>query len=151
MAVLPIITNIKQLRIPCKHVEAGEDIKQILIDLKDTCIAKGGWGISHNQLGGDKCISYIHVPFKDVFVERYIINAEIIEHDKKFTWDEGCISFKGLFVKTDRWIFITAQYQDENLKPQIECFQDYVSFAVQHEVDHQNGKIFFMDRKHRAC
>lgn len=151
-----IITNINLLRKPCLPVEKGEDIKSLLQDLKDTCIAKNGWGCSANQIGVNKKVSYIRVPkaintkTKEItYSEFYLINAKIIEKDRKYTVKgEGCLSFPGITVQTDRWIFITIQYLDENFKEHTALMQDYEALTIEHEIDHQNGLTIF-DRKHK--
>jgi len=153
--VKPIIRNIKQLKIPCQPVVIGEDISQIVKELKATLEYSGGIGLSANQIGYNKQISYIKV-FKGYnketkkidMVELLLINPKIIEHERRYVVrQEGCLSLQGR-VDTDRWVFITLVNYDKNLKPITTCYQDYTALAIQHEVDHQRGKTIY-DRKHK--
>jgi peptide deformylase len=151
-----IITNINELRKPCQEVTKEDNIKDLLKDLKDTCVSTNGWGCSANQVGINKKVSYIRVPKMDQktkkieFTELYLINAKIVERARPYiVKNEGCISFPGLSVQTDRYVFITVSYLDEKYQEQTTMLQDYEALAVQHEIDHQNGITIF-DRKHKA-
>ena len=156
--IKPIVTNLAELKRPCVPVTKEDDIKQIIIDLKETLATHpDGWGLSANQIGYNKCISYIRVPkminHKDkkiTYAELVMINPKIIEKDTPVKVNnEGCLSFEGINVTTKRYIYITAEFLDENLKPQAAAFQDYESLAIQHEVSHLEGKTIF-DFKWRA-
>jgi peptide deformylase len=153
--IRPIVTNLAELRKPCLPVEKGEDIKEIIRALKDTLEAKKGLGITANQIGINKKISYIKIPKfidknKKLQYNEYIfINAKIIEKDRPVKiQNESCISFPGVNVTTRRYVFITVEYLDENLKLQTGTLQDVESLVVQHELDHQLGIVLF-DRKWR--
>ena len=151
-----IITNLAELQKPCLPVEKDEDISQILTDLKDTLQRVGGLGLTANQIGVPKKISYIKIPksinkqTKQIeYDEFYLINAEIIEKQKKIIVnDEGCLSFPGIRVTTDRYVFITAKFENEKRQIQTGLFQDLQGLVVQHEFDHQSGTVI-LDRKHK--
>jgi peptide deformylase len=79
-----------------------------------------------------------------------VINAQIIEHDKPIKVNnEACLSFPGVSVTTRRFVFITIEYLDINLKPQVMNCQDLEALVLQHEIDHQFGVLLF-SRKWRA-
>jgi len=148
-----IVTDINELRKPCLDVTKEDNIKEIIQKLKDAHEACGGLGISANQLGIQKRVSYIKIPkFVDKnkelqFNEYIFINPKIIEKDKSIkVRGEGCLSFPGVFVDTLRYVFCTIEYLDENLKPQTGILQDTESIAAQHEIDHTNGKLIFDNR-----
>jgi peptide deformylase len=152
-AGLPIVTNIDELRKPCSIVEKREDVRGIIRDLKDTLAAKGGLGISANQIGINKRISYIKIPkFTDKnkelqYNEYILINAKIIEKDRPIQIkNEGCLSFPGVYVTTKRYVFCTVEYYNEKMELQTGMMQDLEAFCASHEIDHQNGLTIF-DRK----
>jgi peptide deformylase len=154
--VRPIVSNLAELRKCCLPVEKGENISDIIQALKDTSESKHGWGISANQIGINKKISYIKIPkFIDknkqiVYNELVLINAKIVEHDKPVkVMNEGCLSFPGVHVHTRRYVFITVEYLNEKMEPQAMSYQDMEALAMQHEIDHQNGITIF-DKKWRA-
>jgi peptide deformylase len=156
MSIKSIVTNINELKKPCLEITKEDDIKSIIQDLKDTLEFKKGLGLSANQIGIQKKISYNKIPNKinkDKTIEYYelvLINAKIIEKSNPIKINnESCLSFPGLAIITKRYVFITIQYLDENFKEQTLLAQDLQSLVIQHEIDHINGKTLF-DRKWRA-
>jgi len=155
--VRPIVTLITDLKKPCLPVEKNENIKSIIQDLKDTLEKTHGLGISANQIGIQKKISYIKVPKsmdqktkKIEYGEYVLINPKMIEHNKKVVVkQEGCISFPGLKIDTDRWIFITLLNHNEKLEPQTLLLQDLESIVIQHEYSHLIGRTI-IDDKHKT-
>ena len=149
----PIIINIDLLRKPCDLVTKEDDIKDIIKELKNTLENVGGIGISANQIGINKRISYIKIPKltedkKIEFTELILINTKIIEQSIPIkVRGEGCLSFPGIFIDTKRYIFVIIKNHYEDLKPRTYMSQDYEGFAIQHEVDHQNGIVIF-DRRY---
>jgi peptide deformylase len=149
--IKPIITNIKDLKRPCTPVAKNDNIKDILADLKDTLTAHpGGLGLSANQIDYDKAICYIKILIgidpekKPHYKEVVLINPKIIEKDNPIkVTNEGCLSFPGITVVTKRFIYITVEFLDENLKLQARSFQDYESLAIQHEIAHLLGLTIF--------
>lgn len=156
--IKPIITDCAILKKPSEKVSPEDDIKSIIQDLKDTIASQPhSIGLSAPQIGIQKCVCIVRLPVgvnqetkKVEFTEKILINPIITEKDKRVQLKgEGCSSFAGISVNTDRYIYITLEYLDESLKLQAGCMQDWESFAIQHEVDHLNGILLF-DRKHKA-
>jgi peptide deformylase len=153
---LPIVTNIRELKKLCQEVTKEDNIKEIIKTLKDTLACYEGLGLSANQIGIQKRISYLKIPEYNTkerkidFKEYILINAKIIEKSNPIkTQNEGCLSFPEVAVTTQRYIYCTTEFYNEDMKLQTGCFQDLESFAVQHEVDHQNGLTIF-DKKWRS-
>jgi peptide deformylase len=151
---IPLIQDRKQLSQLCQEVTKDDNITEIVKKLKDALACYAGYGISACQIGINKRISYLKIPKfinKQLeFNEYIIINAKIIEKDRIIRLkNEACLSFPGLFIDTQRYVFCTVEYLNEKLEPQTGMFQDLESFAIQHECDHQYGILLF-DRKWRA-
>ena len=154
-----IETSLKILKQPCVMVEANEDISQIITDLKDTLLHYGKrcWGLSANQIGYNKKISYIRVPkkmntqTKEIeYTELLLINPKIIEKETKIkVKQEACLSFSGLLVDTFRYVFMTVEFENNKRELQTVMFQDLESICIMHEIDHLNGRTIF-DAKWRA-
>src|SRR5574343_456236 len=144
-----IVSMRNLLNKPCLPVEKGEKVKDVIQDLKDTLATKKGWGLTANQIGVNKRISYVKLPpslsqNKDGWV---LINAVITEKAEPFRANaEACLSFQGITVTTKRYAFIAVEYLDEKLEQKTTIFQGYEALAIQHEIDHQNGITIF-DRK----
>jgi len=151
---LPIITNIDELRKPCQEVTKEDNIKEIVQKLKDTLESVGGLGLTANQIGINKRISYVKIPKfinKEIQYNEFIlINAKIIEKERPIKVNnEGCLSFPEVYVDTLRYVFCTVESLNEKLELQTNLYQDLEALAIQHECDHQNSKTIF-DNKWRA-
>jgi len=153
-----IITNIIELRKPCREVTKDDDFKTVISDLRDTLIAnKRGLGLSANQIGYNLAISYIRIldkvdeTTKQLKYKEYVlINPVMVEKQDKIVFhDEGCLSLPGVHVNTDRYVFVTITYLDEKLEKRMGIFADLESIAVQHEIAHLNGRTI-IDDKHRS-
>jgi peptide deformylase len=150
-----IVTNIVELRKSCEEVTKKDNIKEIIQNLKDTLEAQKGFGLSANQIGIQKKISYIKMPVgikdKQIQYKEYVlINAKIIEKERPIqVKGESCISFPGMGMITRRFVFVTVEYLNEKLEIQTGILQDMEAICVQHETDHQNSLTIF-DRKWRS-
>ena len=151
--VRKIVTNIRELHKPCVAVEPKEDISQIIIELKETLKKVGGLGLTANQIGYKKRISYIKMPkmnpkTKKIEIQEFImINPKILEKSNPIrVKKEECLSFPGLPVDTRRFVFITLQYEDEKRQIHTGLYQDLQAIIIQHEISHQNGRTIFDDK-----
>ncbi len=138
--IKPIVNNIKELRKPCVEVEPDEDVSVILQDLKDTLATKKGYGLAANQIGVQKKIAFYKLGSSEVT----LINPKIIEKKDKIVFEEGCLSFPGLVIKTDRYQEIVF----ENSGAQFSA-SGIEAIIIQHEIAHLQGKTIF-DFKHKA-
>ncbi|MFH0806039.1 MAG: peptide deformylase [Patescibacteria group bacterium] len=150
MPVLPIISNITELRRKCRLVEKGEDISQIIQDLKNTLnYHKNGLGLAANQIGYNKAIAIVKIPKnKTEFTEHILINPQIIDKEGKIIINDSCLSFPGLIIRTLRYSNIT--FYNTNLKGEVNTFMvsGLEGIVIQHEVDHCLG-ITILDRRYK--
>lgn len=142
-----IITDREFLSIPCEEVKEGEDIIQIIEDLTDTLATKAGYALAANQIGYNKAIAVISMKKEDFDV--ILVNPKIIDKDERILFrKEGCLSFPGVFIDTDRYNQITYQ---TGIGDRVQMFAIYglPAIVVQHEIDHLRGILFF-NKKHKA-
>ena len=117
---------------PCKDVESGLKIGDHL--LKTLATTGDGVGLAANQIGIDSRVCVIKVAKPVV-----LINPTIVGKFKKVLFQEGCLSFPGDYIITERYenIIVTADNHEKNLffdsKNLLECV------CVQHEIDHLDG------------
>jgi len=72
-----------------------------------------------------------------------ILNPEITNYSKNTSkMEEGCLSFPGLFLKITRPSSVTWQYQSIDGGIHTKTSTGFYARAVQHEIDHLNGKVF---------
>jgi len=153
-----IIQNKEKLNIkcePCKSVEEGEKIGAQL--LKELTESGNGIGLAANQIGINKRVCVLNI--KDPIV---LVNPKIVEKSEdKFAFMEGCLSFPGQAVKTQRhkWVKVHADNHNQTLYFSVwdnnsEDGYDkdkylqmaYETACVQHEIDHLDG-ITMYDRE----
>ena len=122
---------------PCaskiEGIRIGNKLLEVLAEVGD------GVGLAANQVGIDSAVCVIKV--KNPIV---LINPIITGKFGKSFFQEGCLSFKGDYVLTERWTDIVVK--DDNHSNQL-----FFSFeknalecvCVQHEIDHLNGITMF--------
>ena len=117
---------------PCKDVESGLEIGDRL--LKALARTGDGVGLAANQIGIDSRVCVIKVDKPIV-----LINPMIIGKFKKILFQEGCLSFPGDYIITERYenVLVSADNHSQTLffdkKNLLECV------CVQHEIDHLDG------------
>ena len=122
---------------PCSSKMGGLQIGNKLLEI--LAQEQDGVGLAANQVGIDSAVCVIKVtkPF-------ILINPRIVGKFGKSFFQEGCLSFKGDYVLTERWtdIVIVDDNHPNQLffsfeKNALECV------CVQHEIDHLNGITMF--------
>ena len=132
------VTDEKELRKECKIADAreGNIIGQRLLEI----LAKtnDGVGLAANQVGINKRVCVVKVSRPLV-----LISPEIVGKFGKSYFQEGCLSFPGQVVITERWTNIIVKCAGNKQmifsfeKDPLECV------CVQHEIDHLNGVTMF--------
>ena len=144
MAVLKILIFPDQrLRNVAKEVlDINEEVKTLSKDLLETMYSGDGIGLSATQVNIHRRILVVDVSEeKDspmIFINP---SVEVLGQEKKI-YGEGCLSVPGFFEDVSRpaKIKITAQNLDGE-KFSLEA-EGLLAVAVQHEMDHLDGKIF---------
>ena len=144
MAVLKILIFPDQrLRTVAKEVlDINEEVKNLCNDLLETMYEGNGIGLSATQVNIHKRILVVDVSEeKDspmIFINP---SVEVLGQEEKI-YGEGCLSVPGFFEDVSRpaKIKITALNLDGE-EFSIEA-EDLLAVAVQHEMDHLDGKIF---------
>jgi peptide deformylase len=130
-------------------VEINDEIRDLANNMLETMYKKGGVGLAGVQVGVLKKIVVIDVEqTKGETEEEKIKNRKpIIFINPTITWksqetkymEEGCLSIPGGRIEVLRHLEIEVEYLDlENKKQKIRT-NNYLSHALQHEIDHTNG------------
>lgn len=73
-----------------------------------------------------------------------LINPEFVSKQGILEWDEGCLSFPGVYAKIKRSQDIEIKYRDHLGKLQnLKANGGLLSACIQHEIDHLDGITFF--------
>lgn len=123
-----------------------EPILDTLIkDMIAVCNSVGGVGLSANQIGLLHRLAIILMPDgkdekkKKLYV---IINPKIVASEGCITDEEGCLSLPGLYVDIDRAKLVKVHCLNEKGLPVEITATGLLAKALQHEIDHLDGKIF---------
>ena len=138
-----IVTDENKLR---KASEVQDDIpaavdlgKQLLSFLSTT---QNGVGLAAPQVGIHKKVCVINVR-KPII----LVNPKIISKFKKIAFPEGCLSFPGESVLTQRYANIAVKADNHPQTLFFNCDDDALEcVCVQHEIDHLEG-ILMHDRR----
>ena len=127
------------LRKQCLPIENIKEVIPLATSMYFTMKAHKAIGLAANQVG--KCIRIITLSIPDF--EGAMFNPIIIEKvEEVFEYREGCLSIKGVGVNTkSRSKSIKVQWQDKTGSYNEREFTDLSAVAIQHEIDHLDGKL----------
>tara|TARA_R110000824_G_scaffold288963_1_gene477408 strand:- start:752 stop:1186 length:435 start_codon:yes stop_codon:yes gene_type:complete len=141
--VYKIVEDKKKLQKACQEIEdinEGYDIGKKL--LKALAQSNSGIGLAANQIGINKRVCVVNVTSPIIF-----INPKIVGAFGKTSFNEGCLSFPGESIITERYTNIIVQAHGigspkifNSQKSILECI------CVQHEIDHLDGITMFERR-----
>lgn len=122
------------LKVPSETVTEPVD-PAFLAEMRQIMRSRGGVGLSAIQVANPRKIIVIG--------EQDFVNAEIVEYlGSKQPMLEGCLSLPGFFEVVERWTEVRVKYQDKDLGPHEGVFTGLVAHALQHEIEHTQGKLF---------
>ncbi|MBP5722119.1 MAG: peptide deformylase [Bacteroidales bacterium] len=125
------------------------DFQTVITNLYDTLKSSEGVGLAAPQIGLSIRVFVVDAngfaedyPDAKGFV-RTFINPQIIEtKGKEWMFNEGCLSFPGIFEDVSRPSDVTIRYLDEQFVEHTETFTGICARIIQHEYDHLDGKCF---------
>jgi peptide deformylase len=133
-----IFTDLDQLRVNCEPVllEEVNDIRNLLEKELALSAKKGfpGVGLACPQVGIYKKMAIVRIG--DFKLD--LVNANIAKQYYPFEFDgEGCLSFPGLFVKTQRYQEIVVE--NNLVYPNRFILTGFAAVVTAHELDHLQG------------
>jgi peptide deformylase len=151
----------KRLKLISKEVESFNGaLHDLLDDMYETMRASNGVGLAAIQVGVDLRALIINIPLEDTDGEHdqpkentlEMINPVIIEKDGSEKFQEGCLSIPGIYEEVERAKHVKVEYFDREGNKHIIEDNDFLAIAIQHEMDHLDGKVFieklsYMKRK----
>lgn len=137
---------LKKKALPVGKVD--DELRKFLDDMLETMYHAIGVGLAAPQVGVSKRIVVIDISHdeEDRMEPLYLINPEIIwKSDEKICGEEGCLSVPEQRADVERFAAIKIKYLDYNGKEKFLEAEDFLSIAIQHELDHLDG-ILYIDR-----
>jgi peptide deformylase len=116
---------------------------QFIHDMLDTMYAAPGVGLAATQVGSLERIIVLDVhpdnPGKTVYK---LINPMITRAEGEIVWEEGCLSVVDFTAEVRRAAQVEVVAVDEREREiKIEA-EGLLAVALQHEIDHLDGKLF---------
>lgn len=116
-----------------------KSIRMLLDNMENTMREADGVGLAAPQVGISLRVVILDVG--DGLIE--LINPEILESAGCETSVEGCLSIPGMFGDVERFTSVTVKGLDRHGKPLVVQGSGLLARALQHEIDHLDGVLFF--------
>ncbi|MBL8566426.1 MAG: peptide deformylase [Hyphomicrobiaceae bacterium] len=155
MAKLPIITLpdplLRTQSAPIERVD--DEVRQLADSMLETMYAAPGIGLAAIQVAVPRRLVVLDVSDKDEPRNPLVmINPEIVSlGDTLAPYEEGCLSIPDVLVDIDRPSTVRVRYVDRYGKSQELDAAGLLATAIQHEVDHLDGRLIidFLSRLKR--
>jgi peptide deformylase len=126
---------------PVKNIDGS--LNHFVESMVQTMYAAPGVGLAATQVGDARRIVVLDTDHQNLGKHLLkLINPEIVESEGTIIWEEGCLSVMdyNADVKRAARVLVRAWTPDE--KPiEIEA-TELLAVALQHEIDHLDGKLF---------
>ena len=141
----------KRLKLISKVVTSFDGaLHDLLDDMYDTMRARNGVGLAAIQVGVATRALIINIPLEEAEIENdqpkentlEMINPIIVEQDGLEKFQEGCLSIPGVYEDVERAKHVKVAYFDRNGDEQTIEDDGFLAVAMQHEMDHLDGKVF---------
>jgi peptide deformylase len=145
MAILEILKypdpRLSRIARPVDNIDGA--IAQLVNDMLETMYAAPGVGLAANQVGALNRIIVLDIDHENPQKNSYkLINPVIVRSEGEIVWEEGCLSVVDFTAEVRRAAQVEVLALDENAKEiKIEA-EGLLAVALQHEIDHLDGKLF---------
>ena len=142
MAVLSILTLpdpvLKQKSKRVRSIDGS--IQKLINDMVETMHSiPGRIGLAAPQIGHPLRVIVIGLPEEEDLV---LVNPEIVRRRGERLVDEGCLSLPGYVGQVKRAESVTVKGRDRNGKEIRIKADGLLAQALEHEIDHINGKLY---------
>ncbi len=147
---------LNEVALPVETVD--DEVRALVNDLFETMYKANGVGLAATQVAVPRRVLVIDLdPHGDAKNDAEMaadladcgfsgpeafINPEIVESEGEVSWDEGCLSLPGITEPIQRWERIQVRALDPDGNELITNVTGLFAVALQHEMDHLDGKVF---------
>ena len=145
MAILKILKYpepaLKKVALPVRDFDAKT--AQLVNDMLETMYAAPGVGLAAPQVGVSQRVVVLDTNHENPGQQVYkLINPVITHSEGSVIWEEGCLSVIDFTADVKRAAQVQVSAFDEQQKEiKIEA-EGLLAVALQHEIDHLDGKLF---------
>lgn len=143
MAILTILEYPDpRLRITAQPVAVFDAaLKELVADMLETMYAAPGVGLAATQVDEHKQLLVADMS-ENSDQPLVLINPRILEKDGVQVFQEGCLSFPGIYADVERALHVKVAAQDVGGNAVEHEFEGPLAVCIQHEMDHLVGKVF---------
>ncbi|HEX7338931.1 MAG TPA: peptide deformylase [Rhodanobacteraceae bacterium] len=143
MATLPILEfPDPRLRAKAAPVDTFDaDLERLSKDMLETMYEAKGIGLAATQVGVTKRLFVMDVS-EELDTPQVLVNPRIVEKHGDETYQEGCLSFPGVFADVTRAECVTVEAEDTAGNTTRREVDGLEAICIQHELDHLDGKVF---------
>jgi len=128
------------LRRKAKKVSSiDKSIDRLIDDMIETMHQQEGVGLAAPQIGVSLRVIVVQMPEEDPIA---IINPEVVRRSGQREVHEACLSVPGYGGEIKRSVTVTVKGLDRSGKPLRIKADGLLAQALEHEIDHLNGKLF---------
>jgi peptide deformylase len=126
---------------PAANIDAR--LNALLDSMAQTMYAAPGVGLAAPQVGESVRAVVLDTEHEDPGKHLLkLINPRIVEAEGKIIWEEGCLSVIDYSAEVERAAHVLVRaWTPEEKEIEIEA-EDLLAVALQHEIDHLEGKLF---------
>jgi len=146
MTTLPIVKLpdpiLRTVSTPVETVD--DELRKLLDDMLETMYDAPGVGLAGIQVGIDKRILVLDASQKESDEKNPIcmVNPQILSRSEASRiYEEGCLSIPDVLVEIERPTEVRVRYIDRDGKQQELQADGLLATAIQHEIDHLDGKL----------
>ena len=145
MAKRPIITLpdpiLRKVSAPVERIDA--EVRKLAEDMLETMYAAPGVGLAAVQVGVPRRLFVLDTAKDEEPPQPLVlINPEIVSLGAEMRLhEEGCLSIPDERVPIERPSKVTVRFLDREGKTQELTAEGLLATAIQHEIDHLNGKL----------
>lgn len=145
MAILEILKypdpRLKKVALPVR--EFGPKTIQLVNDMLDTMYAAPGVGLAAPQVGVSQRVVVLDTDHENPGKQVYkLINPVITHAEGEVIWEEGCLSVVEFTADVKRAAQVQVKAFDEHGQDIAIEADGLLAVALQHEIDHLDGKLF---------
>ena len=135
---------------PIERVD--ETLRRLAEDMLETMYAAPGIGLAAPQVGVSRRLIVLDVADGEEKRPMVLVNPEIVAlGPEPRIYEEGCLSIPDVKVEIERPSTVTVRYLDVEGKAREIAAEGLLATALQHEIDHLNGRLIidFLSRLKR--
>ena len=132
------------LKRPARPVEnINGELNSLVDSMAQTMYAAPGVGLAAPQVGESKRIIVLDTDHEEPGKHLLkLINPRVVEAEGKVLWEEGCLSVIDYSAEVERAAKVLVRaWTPEQKEIEIEA-EELLAVALQHEIDHLDGKLF---------